>query len=82
MVGGGNGIVSDIRVLVLDHFVNEVCCRVIVVAFFGWVTSAGLAGLAISMLLGCPVVFLDDIGMNPFAIIIVVNAQFSLSKKT
>jgi len=82
VVGGGNGIVSDIRVLVLDHFVNEVCFCVIIVVFFGWVTSTGLAGLPISMLLGCPIVLLDDIGMNPFTIIIVVNAQFSLSKKT
>ena len=47
-----------------------------------WKLVTGLAGLPISMLLCCPIVLLDDIGMNPFTIIIVVNAQFSLSKKT
>jgi len=72
----------DIQVLILDYFVNEVCFYIIIVIFFRLVTSTGLACLLISILPGCSIVLLDDIRINPFAIIVIVDTQFSLSKKT
>jgi hypothetical protein len=81
VLGGGNGIMSDIWTLVLDHFVDEVRFRV-VFFFFGWMTSTGLTYLTINTFPGCAVVLLDGIRVNPFTIISVVNAQPGLSKKT
>ena len=75
----------DIQILVLDHSFNKIrfCVMVIVIAFLRWVTSTGLTTFLVNALpWGCAIVLLDGVGMNPFALIFVVNTQLSLPKKT
>lgn len=73
---------SDIRVLTLDYIVDEVNLRITSVIFFGWMTGTSLACLASRVILGRAVVFLDGVRVNPFTVVLIVNAQLCLSQKT
>jgi len=53
-----------------------------IVAFLRWMASTGLACFPVNTLPSCAVVLLDDVGMNPFTLIFIVNTQLGLSKKT
>lgn len=54
----------------------------VTVTFFGWMTSSGLTHLSVGVLLGCAIVLLDGIRVDPFTIIFLVNTQLGLSKET
>lgn len=82
MVRSGNGIVSNIRVLILDDVVNEVGFCITIVKFFGWVTGTSLARQTLNMIFSCAVVLLDCFRVHPFTIIFIVNAELGLSNKT
>ena len=72
---------SDIWVLSLEHVVDEINFCIVVVKFFGWMTGTSLLHTVLNVILGCAIVLLDDIGMDPFTVILTVNTQLSLSKK-
>lgn len=82
MVGGGDGVVSDICVLILDHFIDKLRLTVVIFILFGWMSRTGLTRLTMDVSLGCAIELLNEIRVNPFTIVFVVNTQLGLPKKT
>jgi len=76
--------VSNIGVLVLDHFIDYAgkWFLKVIITFFRWVTRAGLIFVSVDLRVSCSIVLLYNVRMDSLAIIFIINSQLGLSKKT